>query len=205
MFPALLTKPANQRYSLGLPRCTPHTPSMRDRLMSLPIWALFLVTGLPWLPVLLVIGLVEDADFARAFVPAAVFSVVMGLLVTLALKYRWRAEGRAVGDVGDEVRRAAIGASVKGPVPTDPEVRAVALRLAEHRLEQIRRTRVWILVSTALVVVGNVISAIYSPWRLLFLAIYLPSMLIGWFVVPKQVRARIALLSEPQEPVRRTQ
>ena len=166
--------------------------------MSMPTWALFLVTGVPWIAVLFVIDLIYGDSLLRALIPAAIFGVLLGVATTFALKFAGRMEKRAFGDAPTEVRRAATRAARTGPVPADPAVRAAAVRLAQQQLQQVRRTRPVLAVVAVTAVTTSVIGAFFSPWPLLALAFEVPLM-AQIFLIPRRLRGRIALLSEPQE------
>jgi hypothetical protein len=178
---------------------------MRDRLLSLPIWALFLVIGVPCFAVMFAIELIVGDDLQWSLISAALFGVLAGAATTFGFKLSGRMEKSAFGDASVDVRREARRAVRTGPVPADPAVRAAALRLAEFSLQRLLRTRPVLIVCAAVVVVGTAVTALDSPWSLLLLAIYAPAIAGMVFLTPRRLRARIALLSEPQEPVRRTQ
>lgn len=63
-----------------------------------------------------------------------------------------RAQTELSGDLSDDHRDAARIASVKGPVPDDPQVRDVAATLAERHHHRLRRSR-WMRVALAFVIV----------------------------------------------------
>jgi ABC-type multidrug transport system fused ATPase/permease subunit len=177
---------------------------VRDRLISMPNWALFLVTGLPWVAVFFVIDLIFGDSLLPALVPAAILGVVLGVGTTAALKFGDRLEKRAFGDVSTEVRREATRAVRTGPVPADPETRAVALRLAQQHLRYVRRLRPVLAVNAALALIVGVVGAFSSSWLVLAFVFAVP-LLAQLVLTPRRLRDRIALLSEPQEPVLRTE
>jgi uncharacterized membrane protein len=174
---------------------------MRDRLLSMPTWALLLVTGLLWFAVLFVIGLIEDDDLWRAFVPAAIGGVIMAAATTFPLRYGLRTEQRALGDVSQFDQRVALRAARKGPVPADPAARAAALRLAEKNLEQVRRSRPLLAAAGSLFVVAQIGLAFSSSsvWNLLLLVPLVPALAFSLFRRPGRLRARVAVLSQAQD------
>ncbi|MFI5706661.1 hypothetical protein [Kribbella sp. NPDC051620] len=179
---------------------------MRDRLHALPVW-LFLLLNWVSVTVLLFIALtiqfaVRPVDLDPSATWKLLIAAVSGLLIaaplTWSLKQRWRLQDRAMGDAPVDVRRAAAKAAWKGPVPADPEVRAAALRLAEEHLAKTRKARVLVFVGVGLVLISAVASAVTgSPWRLLFVALYVP-LLVTVLRAPGRLRRRIAQLSEPE-------
>ncbi|WP_112237919.1 hypothetical protein [Kribbella monticola] len=175
---------------------------MRNRLISLPTWALFLVTAVLWTAVLFAVGLIEGGHWQDALLPAAPVGVVVGLGTALALKHRWRMEHQALGPIAATDRRTAMRAAQKGPAPADPEVRAAALRLAQRQLQEVRRRYPLLAIAGAVYTTADLVGAfVFSNWFLLVPAVLVVPMAISLARHPKRLRARIALLSEPQEPV----
>jgi hypothetical protein len=169
---------------------------MRDRFLSLPVWALFLILGAAWCAVFFVVNLISGDDLAHTVVLAAIGGAVMGVATVAPLKFRWRVEQRALGGVAPTDRSMAIRASRSGPVPTDPEVRTAALELAQGDLRRQLRARPWMAAVLVLLVISEIgIALTSSPWSLLVLAPLVPIMVFQLFVFPQRLRERIALLS----------
>jgi hypothetical protein len=179
---------------------------MRDRLHALPPW-LFLLLDWVGMTVLLLVALtiqfaVRPVDLELSTSWRLMIAAVTGLLIAVplakAIKHRWRLQDRAMGDSPVDVRRAAVKAAWKGPVPADPEVRAAALRLAQEHLAKTGKARLLVFVGVGLVLISAVGSAVTgSPWRLLFIALYVP-LLVTVVRAPNRLRRRIAELSEPE-------
>ncbi|QNE16597.1 hypothetical protein F1D05_00125 [Kribbella qitaiheensis] len=171
----------------------------------MPVWALLPVTWIPWTAILFAVNLASGDSLLPAFELAAVGGVVLAVATTLPLKFRWRAERRALGEATQTDRTAAIRAARTGPVPADPEVRAGALRLAQTDLQRPQRWRPWMAVAGLVFVAGQIGLAFSSPWSLSRSGARRPVVRLLVVRLPKRPRTRIALLSEPQEPVLRTQ
>ncbi|WP_405064376.1 hypothetical protein OG474_22730 [Kribbella sp. NBC_01505] len=174
---------------------------MRERLVSLPTWVLFLCSTLLCLLPMLVTTLFDSSHLEVKVLFYVGFSLVFGAMLTFALRRRFRSERRAVGDIPVGVESAAHRALGRGQVPTDPEVRAATLRLAEHQLGMMIKCRPLVIIGFTLAMVSTVVGVVGgsgSPWRLLFVAGYLPLMLAQWYG-PKKMRRRIQELSEPAE------
>jgi len=168
---------------------------MRDRLLSLPGWALFLALGSAWFVVFFVINLISGDEVRPALGLAAIGGAVLGLATTVPAKFRWRAEQRALGEVAQTDRSAAIRASRTGPVPADADVRNAARELAEADLQRLLRWRPAMTVVLVALVASEIAVAFYSPWSLLAMVFIVPGLAFQLFVFPKRLRARIALLS----------
>ncbi|MEU0090972.1 hypothetical protein [Kribbella sp. NPDC006257] len=169
---------------------------MRDRFLSLPVWALFLILGAAWCAVFFVVNLISGDELLPALELAAVGGAVLGLATSTTVKLSWRTQQRVLGDVQQTDRSAAIRASRSGPVPTDPEVRSAALELAQGDLRRQLRLRPWMAAVLVLLVISEIgIAFTSSPWSLLVLAPLVPIMVFQLFVFPQRLQERIALLS----------
>jgi hypothetical protein len=163
---------------------------------------LFLASAVAWVAVLLAVGLIAGDTLPWALASAAVVGVTLAAAMTVALRVGERMQKRALGDVSPEFRQAAIRAAQKGPAPTDPGLRAAALRLAEQNFRRSRWPLVLLMISGSVLVVAEIVLAIREPDRSLLLlalvTVVLPiSLLLNW----KRLRARIRVLSEPHESV----
>ncbi|MDX6279331.1 MAG: hypothetical protein QOH03_402 [Kribbellaceae bacterium] len=171
---------------------------MRDRLNSMPVWVLFILNWLIWSALLSATGLIRRESLAWMVLPAVIVAFVIAVAMTLALKARWRAEDRALGDASRTLRREASRATWTGPIPANPEIRAAAVRLAEEQLRRTRRVRPFLIVVMTLAAVSAIGAAVLgSPWQLLSVVFYFP-VLILLLISPNRLRKRIALLSEPE-------
>jgi hypothetical protein len=171
---------------------------MRDRLNSTPTWALVLVFWLAWAAVIFAITVVETRDLFWSLVFAVLVGLLVGAGTAFPIKTRLGWENGALGDTPKDARRLALRAAWKGPLPTDPELRAATLAVAREQLRQTRRGRPLLIIALS----GAVISAIglaftSSPWHLLQLVFFFP-LLYTFFFAPNRLRKRIALLSEPE-------
>jgi hypothetical protein len=159
-----------------------------------PWWALGLVNGL-------LFGLATGV-YTGLKAGDGLFGVVAGVLGGLAfgavlgpIQARARRRARPVVDSipagrARDVRRAAI----RGPVPTEPDVRAAALRVATYRLGESGRFRVPVTVTLGFfLVVEAVVAVLYSPWFWAAAALF-AAVLTFHLVQPGRLRRRIELL-----------
>ncbi|WP_328325428.1 hypothetical protein OHA70_35810 [Kribbella sp. NBC_00382] len=171
---------------------------MRERLNSTPTWALFLMLWLAWAAVAFAIAIIETSDLFWSAVSAAVMALFVSAAMAYGIKTRLRWENGALGDTPKDARRLALKTAWKGPLPTDPDLRATTLAVAQEQLRQMRRGRPLLIVALSLAVVSAIGLAITSsPWQLLLLVFYLP-LAITFLLAPNRLRKRIALLSEPE-------
>ncbi|MEV6415858.1 hypothetical protein [Kribbella sp. NPDC051718] len=129
---------------------------MRERLNSTPTWALLLIFWLAWAAVTFAIGIIETRDLLWSVVSAAVISLVIATGMALAIKARLRWENGALGDAPKDHRRLALKAAWKGPIPTDPELRATTLAVAQEQLRQMRRGRPLQIIAISLAVISAI-------------------------------------------------
>lgn len=169
---------------------------MRERLNTTPTWALLLILWLFWTVITFVMGVIAVRDLLWTSVFAVGIGLITAAALTFAIKIRLRWENRALGDVSKDVRRQALRAAWKGPVPADPEVRAAAISVAQEQLRQARRARPILIIVAACGLVAAVGSAVVgSAWQLLTAAPHL-FLLAAFFLSPKRLHNRLALLSE---------
>lgn len=141
--------------------------------------------------------------WSPALVAGAVSGPPFGVLMAIAQQRVNRVCSSLPGDLTHAQRRAAARASRRGPVPTDPAVRAAALALARRQLDRYR-TR-WMRVLMIAVPILFALTAISTlldedrPWwragpQLLGAATF------GFIAFePRRLRRRVAVLSPPAE------
>ncbi|MEV8376452.1 hypothetical protein AB0P21_27160 [Kribbella sp. NPDC056861] len=168
---------------------------MVDRWRSLPTPVLCLLIWLAATPLAFGAGAFAGVSWLWTAVTAVVFGLAVAVALTFGLRTRWRIQDKALGDASPALRRPALRAAWSGPVPADPEIRSAALRIAEHQLRQVRRTRPIMLIGLALMLVSVVGNAIIDPWKLLFSLCYVP-LIVVFAMTPGRLRRRIVLLSD---------
>ncbi|GAA0930963.1 hypothetical protein GCM10009554_14590 [Kribbella koreensis] len=171
---------------------------MRERLNSTPTWALLLILWLAWTAVTFAIGIIETRDLFWSLIFGTAVSLMVAVGMTFAIKARLRWENGALGDAPKDARRLALKAAWKGPLPTDPELRATTLAVAREQLRQMRRGRPLQIVAVSLVTVSAIgLAFTDSPWQLLMLVFYVP-LAVTFLYAPTRLRKRIAQLSEAE-------
>lgn len=168
---------------------------MRPYWSNLPRWVLVLFHGVPFG---IVMGTFVKTD-GESWTSAVVGGLIMGLAFGLAMgfrAYKWQSEMQAAeGGLPAVKATAAHRASSRGPVPEDPEVRAVALRIATQDLAGFRRTGMASVV-VALALIASVVGSVTaSPWYLLPVAVF-GFALFGQCYWPRRIRQRIELISQ---------
>ncbi|MEV8378516.1 hypothetical protein AB0P21_37605 [Kribbella sp. NPDC056861] len=140
-----------------------------------------------------------SSDFA--LVSGVVSGLGILLVVILIVRRQDFATQAALGDLPAAVRRGAYQAQRRSrPVPTDPEVRSAAIRLAEYRLVQLLRWRNVVVVGWGLWLAFSVFTLIRQPslWRLGLVVLYL--FLIGQqFYLTRSLRNRVEVLKAESE------
>jgi hypothetical protein len=162
-------------------------------LEKFPLWAGFLLAGIPFGTAAVIYGKVDGESTRFAVVFGVIAGSIFGIVLTLVLRWHHSLTQRAVGDVPPGLLRTA-GRALRGKVPADPETRAVAIRLAEHQIARLRRFRTASLIIWGLLLALTILSILDgSWWRLVLVALYL-FLLVYQFTEPKRLRARIELL-----------
>jgi Flp pilus assembly protein TadB len=172
---------------------------MRTYLADPPRWVLGVVTG--------VLFGVATGVYFKMYAPTWTAAILRGLGVaavfgaTMAFSlYRERRDMRAVvGELPANKFKAAYRAAERGPVPTDPEIRAAARRIATQELARHLRGRTFVIVGSAFALVASVgLAVIGSPWQLLYAPVVGVLLVVQWYW-SQRLRRRIALLSEATE------
>jgi hypothetical protein len=144
----------------------------------------------------------DGVSWTASGVIAAIAAIVSAAATWWWFEPRWRRERAQVeGDLPAEKLGLARRAAERGPVPTDPEIRAAALRIASHNLTRSSqhpgpRLSTALGVVMAIATVGAALSG--SLWAFL----YAPTaavVLYSGLYHPKQLRRRIELLSAPAD------
>lgn len=147
------------------------------------------------------IGLFVRTDGA-SWVETGGFAAVGGAMLGFAM---WRFEPRirreleeVGGDLPAEKLELAHRAARRGPVPSDPEVRAAALRIASHQLGS---STTWIpgprlrTAMGALMAINAVGSGVSGSFWALIYGTSAALLLYSGLYYPRQLRSRIRLLS----------
>jgi Flp pilus assembly protein TadB len=167
-------------------------------LLRAPWWVLSLVTGgLFGVNMALFGALFQEERWPVAVVggvlAGVLFGAVMGPLLARQNR-RWRdSVGTSSTDDLRRARRAARG----GPVPTDPEQRALAHRLVTTQLGELRRRRrLSVTVFSVFLVLEAVMAVTRSPWFWLAAAFF-AAMLALVLAYPRRLERRAAELAPP--------
>jgi hypothetical protein len=175
-----------------------HDAQMRTDLADAPRWVLGTVTGIPFGAATGVYTTIDEpTSWTEAIVAGLIAGVIFGATMAYSLDQRRREVRAAAGDLPANKFRSR--AAARGPVPTDPEIRAAARRIATQQLDRFFRGRKLSIAAMALAVVFGVGMALTgSPWRLLY-ALGAGALLINQRHWPQRIRRRIALLSDTTE------
>jgi Flp pilus assembly protein TadB len=172
---------------------------MRAYLSKAPRWITAPIIGLPFG---IMMGIYTKIDGPTSWLGAVlgglVGGVFFGAVMAFSLDKRRRSMRAAVGDLPTGEAKAARRAADRGPIPTDPEIRAAAVRIAtQQQLDLLCPvSRRLFIVAMVLSLTFSVVGAVTeSPWYLLYALV--PALLLTsqWYL-PRRIRRRIKLLSE---------
>jgi xanthosine utilization system XapX-like protein len=178
-----------------------HTASL-----TAPRWVIALAAGLP---AGILVGLFVAFATPAPWPAAIACGVLVGALIGSAYDLRARKQRElvraAAGDLPTDVLVAALRATRDGAVPTDPQIREAALKIASHQLTLTPSKTVALSVFPLTGGVLAILNASSAPdWVLLVFA--LPALLalvctgvLIWqaYYLPRRLRERIRLLSVP--------
>jgi hypothetical protein len=172
---------------------------MRAYLSKAPRWIMAVITGLP-VGIMMAIYTKIDGptSWLGAVLGGLVGGVCFGAVMAFSIDKRRRAMRAAVGDLPRGEAKAARRAADHGPIPTDPEIRAAAVRIATQlQLDLLRpiRRRLFIVAMVLSLTFSVVGAVIESPWYLLYALV--PALLptSQWYL-RRHIRRRMKLLSE---------
>jgi hypothetical protein len=134
---------------------------------------------------------------------SAVVGGIAGIVFALAIWWfepKWRRERAELeGDLPADKVQLARRAAERGPVPTDPEIRAAALRIASHGLTTSSRypgPRLTTAIGVVMAI-ATIRAAMSGSWWAPLYALSASAMLYSGLYRPKQLRRRIDLLAAP--------
>jgi len=170
---------------------------MRTYLLTAPRWAVGLSSGLVF-----GFGIAAVTRFPSppttwlaTLVAGVATGVLFGVVLAFTLDMQRRDLRAAAGDLPAGQLPDAYRAAVWGPIPGDPAVRAAAVRVAERRIEAIRRSRILYATFAILMTAGAVLNLLAGNYAVLALA---AAVALLWGIElyqPKRLRRRLGRLS----------
>lgn len=132
---------------------------MRTYLLITPRWQLAVAAGLiAGCFTGLLAGLALDFGWAGGLAFGSAIGALVGVSMAAGLRSTRRLLSTSVSELPADAVIAAWPGATRGPVPADPEVRATALRIAVHRLEEHRRFRTLYVLGTVICGASTVLS-----------------------------------------------
>jgi hypothetical protein len=173
---------------------------MRDYMSGAPKWVVAVIAGTFFGTGVGIFIKSDGSSWTETIIGALVLGVAFGIPAAFWFDKERRESCAAEGDLPTDKLKSAHRAAERGPIPEDPEVRAAALRIATHHLQQIqyapRLVAIgWPVLLLIITVIGSVTD---SPWHLIF-AVVPVFILVGQVSLPTRTRRRIELLSDPTE------
>jgi hypothetical protein len=139
---------------------------VRAYLLSAPRWVLALVQGVFFGAGMTVFSLVTtDRHWVGAVAGGAVGGVLFGAVMAPIAHRQNRGVREASGLTAADQQRAAVRASMRGPIPLEPDIREAAHRIALQQRRELLSKRTFSVVTFAAITTLNVFLAITaSPW-----------------------------------------
>ncbi|MGC4939648.1 hypothetical protein [Kribbella sp. DT2] len=163
--------------------------------LTAPAWALALLTGLPVAVVITLLVALSGDSVTFALTLGAVVGLLFGLVIaTGAVRQR-----RTLRPIFDQLPSAdfdlARTAARRGPIPTQPAIRAKAVELIDLRLHHLRRVRTLMTVVYGTALAISLITVILGHWWYIPLAVLLASALALHWLAPHRLTQRRDLLA----------
>jgi hypothetical protein len=158
-------------------------------------WRHALVNGVTFAVLMTVFYRFESGSWTTGLFTGLLSAVIFGAVSGPIQARQQRQALEAAGDLGSDAQRRVSRAAGRGQVPSDPEVRAGAARLAAYRREEVERHRWWTTaVFLAFAGLGAWIAVTDQPWMWLGVAFFvLAAGAQQW--MPRHYRRREALLT----------
>lgn len=172
-------------------------PQMRANRLEVPVWILAVIGGTLFGASMGFFARRGGADWVSVGVAVLVPGVIFGGgMWSWASTWLTRMK-EAVGDLPADKAKSVRQAAARGPVPSDPEVRAAALRLARAQLAEYAGMYRWGSVAVlTLLTFGFIVRAVTDSLLALAPALLFGALLFGQWYMPRRLRRRISLLSE---------
>jgi hypothetical protein len=173
------------------------TAGMWWRWQQSPWWVLGLIQGIFFAVVFAAGSAAVGGESLTSTLPGALVSGVLfgALMGPMSARMRKRLLADVPTHATAEQRRAGAHAARRGPVPTDPTTRQVAVHLTQQRLEMARRGRLGqLLLFAALTAVYVALTLSSSRWWLLGAAFFVFLFVLVW-VQPRRLQQRLDQLT----------
>ncbi|NMN96393.1 hypothetical protein [Antrihabitans stalactiti] len=127
---------------------------MNVYLRNAPTWVLSVYFGLIFAICLAIEWPILQhgrATLPDALLPAVVGGILFGAIIGPKMARQRREVNALVGPLSDDAYRSAKRAAIRGPVPSDPETRSAAERLAENGLTRLNTIGARVYVALAII------------------------------------------------------
>jgi hypothetical protein len=141
---------------------------------------------------------VNGTNWSTALVGGGLGGLVFGAIVAPVQRRQVRRLRETTGDMPDAAIRSAVRASLRGPVPPDPEIRAAAGRVGTRQAELMTRHRVWAVPFFALMAGLAGWLALMGELWLWAGAAFFVGLGVFLLVAPGRYRRRAALLESSE-------
>lgn len=182
-------------------------------LRNAPWWALSIYFGVVfavWMAILWPIMSHENSSggVGGATVAAIVGGILFGAIMGPITARQFRELNSVIGPLSNSAYRSARRAAVRGPVPSDPEIRRAAMALAIRGSDRLRRRGRWtygtLAIIEAIIAVSYAYRAVTSSawyWGQATLFALLTAAMLYPLWLRGQFERRIELLRSSQAPV----
>ncbi|MFF1823404.1 hypothetical protein ACFVWG_39245 [Kribbella sp. NPDC058245] len=168
---------------------------MQKFLLRAPSWVIALLFGGLFALMCVVVGAFDDESWRFMTIMAVAGGVILGPLIALATRKQRREQLQAFEQVPEEEWKQVRRAAWKGPVPSDPRIRAAALELTTKFYTRAHRLRWLFFIVFGLNLVLQIVSLAFggSRWTIVTIVCFAIVIVLQWYNL-RRAKARIELL-----------
>jgi hypothetical protein len=168
--------------------------------LTAPVWALILLTGLPVGALIALLIVVSGDTLTFAVVFGAAVGLLFGLVIAVG-SHQHRRDLPLLERLPEPGWTLARAAARGGPVPTNPEVRAVAVELLDLRIRNLRRARTGLVLVLGLNLLIALVNIALGNWWFILAALAWAAGLLERWQAPRRLhRRRDILVAEKTLP-----
>lgn len=173
---------------------------MRAYLTTAPRWILCLIYGLPFGAIMAIGTLSDDSSGALETIAFGLIAgILFGLCLTVATENQ-RGQLRAlVSNIPASDVPTVFRTTRRGPAPTDPTLRAAALRVALYEAPQVRRAAIISIPFALLIIAGAISLRDDLPQLPALAALSIAGVAYQWYA-HRQLTRQLTLLLEADHP-----
>ncbi|MFK4084760.1 hypothetical protein ACI2LF_11660 [Kribbella sp. NPDC020789] len=164
-------------------------------MVRAPGWLIAVICGGLFALVVVVVGVIDHEPARFVAITALAGGTILGTVVALATRKQRREQRRMFETVPEDDWKQVRRAVWKGPVPTEPRIRAAALDLANQYFGRAYRFRKALYIILGVNIVLQILSLVFggSRWAVFTLGFMLCAFASHWYNL-RRLKRRIEVL-----------